>query len=97
MPLQRRVPKWGFTNRNRVEYKGINVALLQTLSERINATEINIDTLREAGFISKNQLVKILGNGELTVKLDVTANAFSQTAIDKITAVGGTTTTIEHK
>lgn len=89
MPINRRLPKFGFTNPNRVEYKGINVAVLQALSEKIGAREINIDTLREAGFISKNQLVKILGNGELSAKLDVTANAFSKSAIAKIEAAGG--------
>lgn len=92
MPINRRLPKFGFTNPNRVEYKGINLSTLQQLAEKNNVTAINIETLREAGFISKNQLVKILGNGELTAKLDVTANAFSKSAIAKIEAVGGTTT-----
>ena len=94
MPIQRRLPKFGFTNPNRVEYKGINVAVLQTLAEANNLSVINIETLREAGLINKNQLVKILGNGELTVKLEVSANAFSKSAIAKIEAVGGTATTI---
>ncbi len=97
MPLQRTAPKWGFTNRNRVEYKGINVSTLQTLAETSGTSDINVETLRQAGFISKNQLVKILGNGEITAKVNVTANAFSKTAVEKITAAGGTTTTIEHK
>ena len=94
MPIQRRLPKFGFTNPNRVEYKGINVATLQALAEARSLSVINIDTLREAGFINKNQLVKILGNGELTIKLEVSANAFSKSAIAKIEAVGGTATTI---
>ena len=94
MPIQRRLPKFGFTNHNRVEYKGINVATLQSLAETHNVAVITVDTLREAGFINKNQLVKILGNGELTVKLEVSANAFSKSAIAKIEAVGGTATTI---
>ena len=94
MPIQRRLPKFGFTNPNRVEYKGINVATLQALAEARSLSVINIDTLREAGFINKNQLVKILGNGELTAKLEVSANAFSKSAIAKIEAVGGTATTI---
>ena len=89
MPINRRLPKFGFTNPNRVEYKGINVALLQELAEKLNVSTIDINTLREAGFISKNQLVKILGNGELTAKLDVIANAFSKSAIAKIEAAGG--------
>lgn len=92
MPINRRLPKFGFTNPNRVEYKGINLSLLQQLAEKNNLTVINIETLREAGFVSKNQLVKILGNGELTAKLDVTANAFSKSAIAKIEAAGGKTT-----
>ncbi|MGM9786475.1 MAG: 50S ribosomal protein L15 [Candidatus Cryptobacteroides sp.] len=95
MPIQRRLPKFGFTNPTRVEYKAINVSALQALSESLNTTAITLDTLREAGFISKNQLVKILGNGELTAKLEVSANAFSKSAIAKIEAVGGTATTIE--
>ena len=94
MPIQRRLPKFGFTNPNRVEYKAINVAMLQTLAEENKLTVINVETLREAGFINKNQLVKILGNGELTVKLEVSANAFSKSAIAKIEALGGTATTI---
>ena len=94
MPIQRRLPKFGFTNPTRVEYKAINVAMLQSLAESHNLSVITVDTLREAGFINKNQLVKVLGNGELTVKLEVSANAFSKSAIAKIEAVGGTATTI---
>ena len=94
MPIQRRLPKFGFTNPTRVEYKAINVATLQTLAESHNLSVITVDTLREAGFINKNQLVKILGNGDLTVKLEVSANAFSKSAIAKIEAAGGTATTI---
>ena len=94
MPIQRRLPKFGFTNPTRVEYKAINVAMLQSLAESHNLSVITVDTLREAGFINKNQLVKILGNGELTLKLEVSANAFSKSAIAKIEAVGGTATTI---
>ncbi|MCM1176260.1 MAG: 50S ribosomal protein L15 [Bacteroidales bacterium] len=95
MPIQRRLPKFGFTNPNRVEYKGINVSVLQALAEKTNVDTITVETLMEAGFISKNQLVKILGNGELTAKLDVTAHAFSKSAIAKIEAAGGKTNTIE--
>ena len=94
MPIQRRLPKFGFTNPTRVEYKAINVATLQALAEAGNLSVITIETLREAGFINKNQLVKVLGNGELTAKLEVSANAFSKSAIAKIEAVGGTATTI---
>ena len=95
MPIQRRLPKFGFNNPTRVEYKAINVAALQALHDSLNVDVISTETLREAGFISKNQLVKILGNGELTAKLEVSANAFSKSAIAKIEAVGGTVTTIE--
>lgn len=95
MPIQRRLPKFGFTNPTRVEYKAINVALLQTLAEANNLSVITIDTLRDAGFINKNQLVKVLGNGELKVALEVTANAFSKSAVEKIEAVGGKVNTIK--
>lgn len=91
MPINRRLPKFGFTNPNRVEFKGINVSTLQTVAEKLKVKTISVDTLREAGLVSGNQPVKILGNGELTAKLDVTANAFSKSAIAKIEAAGGKT------
>ena len=94
MPIQRRLPKFGFTNHNRVEYKAVNVAVLEALAQERNLSAITVETLREAGLINKNQLVKILGNGDLTIKLEVSANAFSKSAIAKIEAVGGTATTI---
>lgn len=89
MPLQRTSPKFGFTNRNRIEYKGINVSILQTLAETKKLAEISVDTLVENGLVSKKDLIKILGNGELSVKLTVKAHAFSKTAIEKIEALGG--------
>ena len=89
MPLQRRVPKFGFKNINRVEYKAINIDVIQKLAEAKNLTKIGIDELIEAGFISSNQLVKVLGNGNLTTKLDVEANAFSKSAVAAIEAAGG--------
>lgn len=92
MPLQRRLPKFGFKNINRVEYKAINVSTLQTLAEAKNLTTIGLEELRAAGFISKNQLVKILAKGELTTKVDVAAHAFSKKAEEIITAAGGTVT-----
>ena len=95
MPIQRRVPKFGFTNPTRVEYRAVNVSVLQTISERFNLSEINPSVLIDAGFLAKGQLVKILGNGGLTAKLDVTANAFSASALQKIEAAGGKATTIE--
>ena len=90
MPLQRRVPKFGFKNVNRVEYKAINLSTLQALAEVNSLETINVATLIAAGFISEKQLVKVLANGELTAKLTVEAHAFSQKAIAAIEAVGGT-------
>ena len=95
MPIQRRLPKFGFTSPNRVEYQGINVSVLQALHEKTGVTVINLDTLAEAGCVSKKHLVKILGNGALSAKLEVTANAFSKSAVAKIEAAGGKATTIE--
>ena len=89
MPLQRRVPKFGFKNINRVEYKAINLDTIQALAEAKNLTKVGIEDLIAARFISSNQLVKILGNGKLTVKLDVEANAFSKSATAAIEALGG--------
>ena len=89
MPLQRRVPKFGFKNINRVEYKAINLDTIQKLAESKNLAKVGISELVEAGFISSNQLVKVLGNGGLTIKLDVEANAFSKSAVAAIEAVGG--------
>ncbi|HIS22079.1 MAG TPA: 50S ribosomal protein L15 [Candidatus Cryptobacteroides intestinipullorum] len=95
MPIQRRLPKFGFTNINRVEYIPLNVSDLQTISEKLGVTAINVELLKQNGIVSKTALVKILGNGELTAKLEVSANAFSKSAIAKIEAQGGTATTIE--
>ena len=90
MPLQRRVPKFGFKNINRVEYKAINVGMLQALAERDNLTVIDRDVLIQAGLMSKNDLLKVLGDGALTAKLEVKADAFSAKAVAAIEAVGGT-------
>ena len=89
MPLQRRVPKSGFKNINRVEYKAINLGVLQTLAESKNLSVITVQSLIDAGFISSKQLVKILGNGSLTTKVDVEAHAFSKSAEEAIKALGG--------
>ena len=86
MPLQRRVPKYGFKNINRVEYKAINLSTAESKS----LETINIEVLVAAGFIAPAQLVKILANGTLTAKLTVEAHAFSQKAVEAIEAVGGT-------
>jgi large subunit ribosomal protein L15 len=89
MPLQRRVPKFGFKNINRVEYKAVNLDAIQKLAEAKGLTKVSVNDFVEAGFISSNQLVKVLGNGALTVKLEVEANAFSKTAVAAIEALGG--------
>ncbi|MCZ7556624.1 MAG: 50S ribosomal protein L15 [Bacteroidia bacterium] len=97
MPLQRRLPKFGFTNHNRVEYLGINVSRLQELVENGVVTDgiINPDVLYNVGVVSKRRsLVKILGNGEISSKLEISAHAFSATAKEKIEAAGGTVTTV---
>jgi len=90
MPLQRRLPKFGFKNINRVEYKAINLSTLQELAENKNMSKIGVEELINAGFISSSQLVKILAKGELKAKVDVEAHAFSKTAEAAITALGGT-------
>ena len=87
MPLQRRVPKFGFKNINRVEYKAINLETLQALAEAKKLEKIGIEALVEAGFISENQLVKILGKGAISAKLEVEAHAFSKSAEAAIVAV----------
>jgi large subunit ribosomal protein L15 len=89
MPLQRRVPKFGFKNINRVEYKGVNLDIIQSLIERKNVTEINPEVLRDNGIISRNDLVKILGRGELKSTINVTAHKFSSSAKAVIEGQGG--------
>jgi len=90
MPIQRRLPKFGFKNINRVEYKAINLDTLQIIAESRNLTKIGLVELREAGFLSKTALAKILGKGILTAKIEVEANGFSKSAEDAIVAAGGT-------
>lgn len=89
MPLQRRVPKFGFKNINRVEYKAINLDIIQSLIERKEVTEITPVILQENGLCSKNERVKILGRGELKGKVNVTAHKFSSTAKTAIEGQGG--------
>lgn len=89
MPLQRRLPKYGFTNPNRVEYKGVNLDVLEALATANSLKVITIDTLIEAGFVSKNAKVKILGKGTLSVALEVSAHGFSKTAAAAIEAQQG--------
>ena len=90
MPLQRRVPKSGFKNINRKEYKGINISTLQTLAEHHNIEKIDFEVLVMAGLVNKNAMVKILGKGVLERKLEVHAHAFSKSAIEAIEAKQGT-------
>ncbi|MBF1450858.1 50S ribosomal protein L15 [Prevotella pallens] len=94
MPLQRRVPKGGFKNINHKEYFVVNLSTLQELAEKKNLTKIGLTELIEAGLTNGKVLVKILGNGELKMKVDVEANSFSKTAETAIKAVGGNTTII---
>lgn len=89
MPLQRRLPKFGFKNINRVAYKAINLDLLEQLAAAKNLEKITINDLRAAGYIDKKQLVKILANGTVTRKLEVEANAFSAAAEKAIVEAGG--------
>ncbi|MBC8485828.1 MAG: 50S ribosomal protein L15 [Bacteroidetes bacterium] len=94
MPLHRRVPKFGFKNINRKEYRGINIDILQMLADEKKITTIDINTLVENGLASKKDLIKILGRGELKTRLEVRAHAFTQTAIKAIEAQGGVATKI---
>lgn len=89
MPLQRRLPKFGFTNLKRVEFKAINLSTLEELAAKKSLAEVTIDTLIEAGFVSSKDKVKILGNGQLTKALTVKAHAFSKSAEAAIAAAGG--------
>ena len=89
MPIQRRLPKFGFKNINRVEFKAINLETLQIIAESKNLTKIGLQELREAGYVSKTALVKVLGKGTLTAKIEVEANGFSKSAEEAIVAAGG--------
>ena len=91
MPIQRRLPKFGFKNINRVEYKAINLEILQQLADAQQLTKIGIQELVNAGFVSNKHLVKILAKGKITSALEVTAHAFSKTAEEAIVKAGGTT------
>jgi len=91
MPLQRRVPKVGFKNPNRKEYVGINLDVLQELVEKYNLTTVDFNALKLHGLVSRNDLIKILGRGELKAKLEVIAHGFTETAQKAIEAAGGST------
>jgi large subunit ribosomal protein L15 len=94
MPLYRRIPKFGFKNINRVEYRGINIDVLQKLADNFKLTSIDTQTLIDKGLANKKDLIKILGRGELKAKLEVTAHAFSKSAIEAIESKGGVATKI---
>jgi large subunit ribosomal protein L15 len=94
MPLQRRIPKYGFNSPNRVEYKGINLDTLQLLADKLGSNSITVELLKSNGLVSKNDLVKILGRGELKSVINVTAHAFSATAKAAIEKAGGKTSEI---
>ncbi len=95
MPLQRRVPKFGFKNRNRIEYKAVNLDVLQALAESKQLTKITVADIVAAGIADDKQLVKVLANGELKTKVDVEAHAFSKKAEEAIVAAGGTIQTVK--
>lgn len=97
MPLHMRLPKRGFKNINRVEYRAVNLARLQFFIDKLGLTEINPDTLLQAGLAGKNERYKILANGELTTKVNVSAHAISDKARQAIEALGGTVTMIERE
>ena len=94
MPIQRRLPKFGFNNPNRVEYKAVNLDQIQALAEKLGSETITVENIKAAGLAGHRELVKVLGNGELKAKVDVEANAFSKTAEEAIKAVGGNATII---
>lgn len=89
MPIQRRLPKFGFTNPNRVEYQAVNVSAIEALAAALKVSEIGIDQIKDAGFAGKTDLVKVLGNGDIKTAITIEANAFSKSAIAKIEAAGG--------
>ena len=89
MPIQRRVPKFGFKNPTRIEYKAVNVAAIQALAEQLGKAEIGVEDIKAAGLADAKELVKVLGNGEITAAVTVTADAFSASAVSKIETAGG--------
>jgi large subunit ribosomal protein L15 len=95
MPLQRRIPKFGFKNNNKIYYKGINLDVLEGLAEKTKGTSLSLQFLIENGVVNKNDKVKVLGRGELKSKISVEAHAFSETATKAIEKVGGTATTVK--
>jgi large subunit ribosomal protein L15 len=97
MPLHRRVPKYGFKNFARVEYRGVNLEVLQKIVEETGVTDVNIEVIVKNGLASKRDLVKILGKGNLNTKINIEAHAFSESAVKAIEAQGGTATKLTVK
>jgi len=95
MPLQRRVPKFGFKNNNKEYFKAVNLDVLETLSQKTNGSAISIQFLVDNGIVGKNDKIKVLGRGELKAKVSVEAHAFSTTATQAIEKVGGTATIVK--
>ena len=89
MPIQRRLPKFGFKNPTRVEYKAVNLPAIEALAARLGVAEIGVADIKAAGLAGKNELVKVLGNGQITAAVTVTADAFTKSAVTKIEAAGG--------
>jgi large subunit ribosomal protein L15 len=94
MPLQRRIPKFGFKNNNKVYFKSVNLDTLEELATKIKAADISVQVLVDNGIVGKKDKVKVLGRGELKSKVNVSAHAFSETATQAIQKIGGTVTTI---
>ncbi len=94
MPIQRRVPKFGFTNPTRIEFRAVNVSDVQALADQLGKAEIGIEDIKAAGLADNKELVKVLGNGEINAAVNVTADAFSASAASKIEAAGGKATVI---
>lgn len=94
MPIQRRLPKFGFKNHERVEYKAVNIGAIEELAKKNNLTEITLETLVAGGLISSKDRVKVLGDGTLTVKVNVTAHKFSKSAVAAIEAQQGQAITL---
>jgi large subunit ribosomal protein L15 len=95
MPLQRRVPKFGFKNNNKVYFKAVNLDVLETLAASNKGAELSLELLISNGIVGKNDKIKVLGRGELKSKVNVQAHAFSDTAVKAIEKVGGTATTVK--
>lgn len=95
MPLQRRVPKFGFKNNNKIYYKALNLDVLEALSEKLKTASLTLAILIEHGVVNKSEKVKVLGRGEIKAKVNVEAHAFSTTATEAIEKNGGTVTTVK--